>query len=311
MTMSVAHQARAFSQSAAVRARDDLVALHVRGDDRLSWLNGQVTSDVRTIRHGDGLYALAVTVRGKIMADLWVLDRGDQLCVLLPKAALAHVLESFERQIIMEDVTLAADPTLRVISVQGPRASEVIAAAAEVAIESHHCDELGHGGAFVLVNDSELPARLSQLSRCAEALGGCGVGEAGFELARLRAGRGVYGRDFGEQHYPQEAGLKGLAVSFSKGCYLGQEVVCTLENRGKLTRRLVQLQGPIGAPLGIGAELRDAGGGVVGQLTSVAADPEAGHLLALGYVKRSSGAAGSELDSGGCRLHVGAPAGLD
>src|SRR5678810_1228786 len=94
-------EADALLQHAGVRLREDLVLVHVRGDDRLTWLNGQITADARKAADGSAVYGLAVNVRGKIMADLWVLARGAELAVLLPAAALSTVLESFERQIIM------------------------------------------------------------------------------------------------------------------------------------------------------------------------------------------------------------------
>src|SRR5882672_6320506 len=110
MTNSVTEEAQALAHGLAARERDDLTLVRVRGDERRDWLNGQVTNDVRAAQGSQGVYALAVTVRGKIMADAWVLDRGEELAVLLPNATSAHVLESFERQIIMEDVELVPAP---------------------------------------------------------------------------------------------------------------------------------------------------------------------------------------------------------
>jgi folate-binding protein YgfZ len=276
----------------------------VLGEDRCSWLNGQVTNDVRQLGAGQSVYALVVNVRGKVLADLWVLERGEEFLLALPAAALDAVSEAFEQQIIMEDVELSPAPELRCISIQGPRAGEVLAAGA-ANLEHYACDELGRGGQLVVVPQGEQQAALARLIAAAEAVDGCAVSEEGFELARVRAGRPRFGRDFWDQHYPQEAGLKELAVSFNKGCYLGQEVVCTLENRGKLTRLLVRLalgDGPVPAP---GAELRDAtGGGNPGQLTSVVHDPETGGTLALGYVRRALSATGTELRAGDARLQV-------
>jgi folate-binding protein YgfZ len=304
MTSDLAEQARALAETAGVRARDDLALLRVLGDERRSWLNGQITNDVRQLGPGASVYALAVNVRGKVLADLWVLERTDQFLLALPAAALDAVSESFERQIIMEDVELSPAPELRCISVQGPRAGDVLAGV-ETRLERYPCDELGFGGQLVVLEQGELPASLAQLVGSAEAVGGCAVSERGFELARVRAGRPRFGRDFWDQHYPQEAGLKELAVSFNKGCYLGQEVVCTLENRGKLTRVLVRLALGEGPAPDAGAELRDAdGGGNPGQLTSVVHDPETGRTLALGYARRAQSAVGTELRAGEARFKV-------
>ena len=176
----------------------DLVLVRVRGEDRIAWLNGQITNDVRSAQPGSAVYALAVTVRGKIMADVWALDRGEELGILLPASARAEVLESFERQIIMEDVELSAEPALRVLSLQGPRAREL---ASELAWEHHRCDELGSGGLFVLARADDQDA-WPRLSARVEQLGGTVVDEGGFELARLRAGRARFGKDFSRAELP-------------------------------------------------------------------------------------------------------------
>jgi tRNA-modifying protein YgfZ len=92
-------------------------------------------------------------------------------------------------------------------------------------------------------------------------------------------------------------------VSFNKGCYLGQEVICTLENRGRLTRRLTRLRAAQGA-LEPGSELLDAAAKPVGKVTSVVLDPQSGQLLALGYVKHAAANAGAALHSGSTAVDV-------
>jgi len=302
-TASSLDQARALEQIAGVRLRDDLELVRVRGEDAQTWLNGQVTADVRELKAGQGVYSLAVTVRGKIMADLWVVRSGSELGVLLPKTAADTVLASFEHQIIMEDVELVRDPAVRVVSVQGPRAGEVIAAAELEDVDRERCDELGHGGELLLVAAGRADDVHARLVTAARAAGGGAVDDSGFELARLRTGRPRFERDFGLEQYPQEAGLEARAVSFSKGCYLGQEVICTLENRGRLTRRLTRLRAAEGT-LTPGSELVDAAAKTVGKVTSVVLDPESGQLLALGYVKQAAANAGVALHSGGTAVDV-------
>lgn len=306
---SAIQQANFLSVAAGVRRRDDLAVVDITGDDRLDWLNGQVTNDVRAATGTEGVYALAVTVRGKIMADLWVLHRGERLSVVLPRSAQAAVLASFDSQIIMEDVALEPATQEHVISVQGPRAAEVIEGDP---LEHHRCDELGVGGYLVLVPDpAALDAALSRLVASAQRVSGGAVGDAGFELARLRAARGRFGVDFSEPHYPQEAGLIGRAVSFKKGCYLGQEVICTLENRGRTSRQLVLAAGALDAALEPGANLADAEGHLIGQVTSVCRDEERGATLALGYVKAAFANPGARLLAGTTALDVRARVGED
>src|SRR5688500_890999 len=139
---STAEQADALLHTVGVRARDDLRALRLKGDDQRTWLNGQVTADVRNTKAGDAVYALAVNVKGRVLTDLWVLDEGqadgDALLVLLPASTLVSVRASLERQIIMEDVELILDESVRVLSAQGPRAPEACASFAR----AYPCPEL-------------------------------------------------------------------------------------------------------------------------------------------------------------------------
>ncbi len=269
---------------AGVRALDDAV-LRVRGEDARSWLNGQITNDVRGMERGDAAYALVLDGRGKILSDAWVLERGEDVLLVVPRETVDLLREHFEKYIVMEDVDLdVAD--LAVVTVQGPRAAEVAGP------EGYPCDRLGAGGRDRLVRSSDRDATLAALAAAADALGGGEVSREGWELARLRAAVPRFGADFGPAHYPQEAGLKERAVSFTKGCYLGQEVVCTLENRGQLSRRLVRLEGSAARA---GSELR-YGESVVGQITSALHDPARGGALALGYVKRAAATRGARLE---------------
>lgn len=303
---STAEQADALLHTVGVRARDDLRVLRLKGEDQRTWLNGQVTSDVRHTKAGDAVYGLAVNVKGRVLTDLWVLDEGESLLVLMPVTTLENVRASLERQIIMEDVELVVDEDTRVLSAQGPRAPDACAGL----VHAYPCAELGDVGRFVLVTASERDAQLAALTQAAERAQGCAVDEAGFTLARLRVGRPLLGLDFSERAYPQEAGLKGLAVSFNKGCYLGQEVVCTLEHRGKLSRRLVRLESVEGSAA-IGDELVDASGQAIGQITSCATDSASGQMLALGYTKMAHALEGHELRSPSGRFVVRGTAGKD
>jgi tRNA-modifying protein YgfZ len=300
----VIRQAHALAHAAGVRVRDELRLLRVRGDDRLTWLNGQVTNDVRNIAPGTSVRALSINVRGKIMGELWITAASDQLEVFLAESALPHVMESFERYIIMEDVVLEADPHVRVISVQGPSASATVSAVPEAAGHAFAVDELGYGGMFVRTNRDDASALASAIATAAAKIGACAVSEAGYELARLRAKKPRFGIDFDEASYPQEAGLKS-ALSFNKGCYLGQEVVCTLESRGRLHRRLCLLESSTEhqAPAA-GETLHVEPGQDVGTFTSAAYDPEASHWLAFGYIKRAQSAVGTELSSAHDRFLV-------
>jgi tRNA-modifying protein YgfZ len=304
---SVTEQARSIAQRAGFWLREDLTIVRVQGDDRLTWLNGQVTNDLRALESGstNSVRALAVHVKGKILADVWVVARPDELLIMIPKSASAALLESFERYIIMEDVTLSPWPEVQVLSVVGPEAAQLAAAIdsagpAGSKTIAFSCDELGIGG-YAFVGE---PSALASIAASLGAAGVVPVTRDAYELARLRAGVPRFGSDFGDRSYPQEAGLKQL-VSFAKGCYLGQEVVCTLENRGKLSRHLAVFRGTaadggeVPAP---GTSLKTASDESPGEVTSAVYDPESGAVLALGYVKRAHAVPGTTLTAAGTHL---------
>jgi len=275
-----AEQARWLRETVGVRALA-MAAIRVTGEDARSWLNGQITNDVSRTEAGDAVYALAVDTKGKIASDLWALDRGDEgFELVVPADRLAPLLAHLDKYVVMEDVDLEGR-AVTVVSAQGPRH-------AELGLEGFECDRLGAGGTDVV--DGDLAAAVE----AAEALGGGEVSAEAWELARLRAGRPAIGVDFDDKTLPQEAGLRDLAVSFSKGCYVGQEVVCMLESRGQLRRRLVQARADaLPEP---GAEVL-VDGAAVGSVRSGALDPEDGKAWILALVKRKHAVVGLALET--------------
>jgi tRNA-modifying protein YgfZ len=273
--------ARRLAESAGVRRLDDEVC-RVSGEDARSWLNGQITNDVAVPCPGKAVHALIVSLKGRIITDLFVLDAGgDTLDLLLPAGRGDAVAEYLDRFIIMEDVELSPVADAVVLSVQGPSAAQVTADG-----PGWPCARLGTDGREWVVSAGEADQKLAALCRAAEGVGGGAVSRDAWELARLRAGVPTLGVDFGEDTYPQEAGLKERSVSFGKGCYQGQEAVVMLEHRGKPPKKLVQLRVEATKAPTPGSTLTNAEGKNVGYLTSSALDPEAGLCLALGYLKR-------------------------
>lgn len=281
MTDNDAHVAADWIEtSVGVRLRPDLAVIDVGGEDQRTWLNGQISNDVRETQAGDAVYALVLNIRGKILCDLWALDRGDGFSLLVPTHVLDEVRTHLEQYIIMEDVVLTQRAGAVVVSAQGPSSRALLAG---TSLTAFACDELGVGGYHVLTTEADASALMAQLGARATELGGGVIGDGAYEVARLRRAVPRFGKDFDIHHYPQEAGLKQRAVSFSKGCYLGQEVVCTLESRGKLSRKLVALRFNGQAPE-VGDTIATDAGDASGAITSVGLDRDGGH--ALGYVRR-------------------------
>lgn len=283
------------SEFVAVRRLSDSVLVAVEGEDARTWLNGQVTNDVRELHEGVATYALVLGPKGRALADLHVFEVDGILSFETGRAGWPRLREHLERYVIMEDVTLV-ERGLEVLTVVGPDREELVRRAAPDAFGAKvvRTDRLGPT-LDVIVSTDRVEETERALLQAATALGGGPLDEAAWEARRIEAGIPRFGVDFGETTYPQEAGLTQRAVSFRKGCYLGQEVVCMLENRGQVSRMLVRLR--LGADVAAGAPIR-AKDDEVGRVTSVA------FPFALGMVRRAHAVAGARLDVGGAEAEV-------
>ncbi|MFW6050503.1 MAG: YgfZ/GcvT domain-containing protein [Myxococcota bacterium] len=302
MPLSTTEGARALAEAAGVRLLSDQTVLRVSGDDARAWLNGQVTNDVGTPSPGNATYALVVSLKGRVLTDLWVLDHGEVLDLVLPSELAGDVAAHLDRFIIMEDVELEARRDVAVVTVQGPAASRVADRLADG--PWWPCHRLGTGRER-LVPEERAEDVLGEVAAAAAAEGGGDVTEEAWELHRLRVGVPRVRVDFGDFTYPQEAGLKERAVSFGKGCYQGQEAVVMLEHRGKPPKKLVRLELEATTPPDPGTALEDQDGRRLGEITSAAVDPDTpGRCPALGYLKRDAAAEGAHLRCGGATAVV-------
>jgi folate-binding protein YgfZ len=286
-------------QERAVRAGAGLVDRSARGKLALSggeakrFLQGQVTQDVVALEPGTGAYAAFLTNKGKMLGDLRILDAGDELLLDTERVALQALFNMIRRYSLGFDAELHRRTLERgLLSLAGPQARALLgdAAAALGDAEHDHVASVVDGipvrlvatweGVDLLVDS----ARTAELAAALEARGAVPVSEEVAEALRVEAGRPRYGLDLDEGTIPQEAGLNERAVSFTKGCYVGQETVARLFYKGKPNRHLrgLRLSGPV-AP---GTELT-LGERVVGTVGSVAASPEHGPI-ALALVRREA-----------------------
>lgn len=278
----------------------DLATLRVTGADRKSWLNGLVTCDVAKVAPGRALYGLAVSKVGRILADVLVVDAGDALLVGVPRDREAALREHLERFLMMEDAALdSATADFAWVHAHGARARELVdAAAAPSGARTAEHDPTRLGGAIAVVPVTSLDAFAAALADAGATRGT----DAEWEALRIARAVARFGADFDERSYPQEASLEDVAVSFSKGCYLGQEVVCRLQMRGHVTKKLVPLAIEGDAAPEPGAPVSDASGEPVGAVSSVVGAD--GGALALASVKLASAAPGTALSAGGHAARV-------
>jgi folate-binding protein YgfZ len=286
---------------AVVFLATDRAAIEVRGDDRFRWLNAVVSADIAQLesRAKPGApaasYACILSVKGKLLADAWVVSDGERLTAFVPAATADEITALWDAHIVMEDVELARDDGRRLLFVQGHDAAAIVAKAAEagaLGATSGFCeaDAVGLGAGVLTTLTGEAEPAVATLS----AAGATAVSESAWAELHVRRGRPRFGDDFDASHYVQEAGLQTRAVSFTKGCYLGQEVVCMLQNRGKVQRRLVSLA--VSGAAARGDQLW-VDGKAVGQLTSVASEA-AGGAVAIGMVKAAASTPGAKLSLG-------------
>ncbi len=289
----MSEQVAAARASVLVVHDPDSAVLVAAGSDRETWLNGLLTCDVTKARIGEASYGLAVSQKGRVVADVFVIKEAERILLLVPRAVRDELAIVLERYLIMEDAELAKDES-PVAFAHGPRAKDLGGAS---------CDRTGLGGA-VFVGDAALDER-------AIAAGGI-VGDAsGWEALRLERGVARFGVDFDDKTYPQEASLEKRAVSFDKGCYLGQEVVCMLELRGHVKRKLVgfvsdgaKAARAAGATITAGSSVTTDDGVEVGKVSSAIDSPTLGHPVGLAMVKLAVAAPGTSLRIGNAVVRV-------
>jgi tRNA-modifying protein YgfZ len=256
--------------------------LRVRGSERATWLNGVVTCDVAAVEPGRGAFGLLLSKVGKIQADFYVLASSDELVLALSPGTLAGVVIDLERMLVMEDAELdASGPELVCLSLHGPLSGELAKVAATLeGVVAGTLDRTGLGGAVLLLP----PAMLGEVESALAARGAALASDEDWRVLRVERRVGVFGVDYGDKDNPHEAALDRSAVSWSKGCYLGQEVVFMQDARGKLKRRLAQLalEGSLPEP---GTAVLTPGGEVAGEVTSAAFSLVAGAPVALARVR--------------------------
>jgi tRNA-modifying protein YgfZ len=292
---------RALRTAVALVDRSERGKLALTGADAKEFLNGQVSNDVEALEPGSGLYAALLTNKGKMLGDLRVIDLGDELWLDTERVALQALFDTVRRAAVGWRVELHKRTLQQaLLSLVGPRAGEVVGGAPA---PEHANRRARIGGTEVALIATDLGVDVvcaaDDAARVREALAVPGAPEPAAEVLRVEAGRPRYGIDVDETVIPQEAGLNERAVSFSKGCYVGQETVARLHYKGKPNRQLRGLRlsdaVPTGTPLRLGE--RD-----VGRVGSSVVSPRHG-AIALAIVRREA-QVGAELAAGGASATV-------
>jgi folate-binding protein YgfZ len=290
----------------ALRTRGGIVALTnwsrvtVTGADRATFLNNFCTNDIKLLPPGDRREAFFTNVKGKIIGHGLVVCRADELVILGVPGQQTRLTSHLERYVIREDVRLrdtTADRSLLLLAggeAAGVRFDKFRSpdGLGSIGLDVASWNLVGSSFAVVLDLPSEASLRIHELLRdCGFAL----AGEA-FESARIEAGVPLFMVDFDEDNFPQEVNRDRQAISFTKGCYLGQETVARIDALGHVNQRLVSVRffgDQIPKP---GMELSQAGK-KVGRVTSAAWSPRLRAPLALAMVRREANSQGTQLES--------------
>lgn len=323
-----AGEARAARIGCGLVDRSGRGKLCVAGADRVTFLQGMVTNDVNALAPGGGCYAAILTPKGKLVTDLRLGLREDEVLLDVEADRTAVAREFLERHVISEDVTIEdVSARFALFGVYGPSAATVIEAALarrpDGTAEHRHqawtacgttvtaiaARATGDEGFDLLVPSAVAANVFEALVERGAAPGLRPIGWDALEILRVEAGIPRYGADMDEDTILLEAGIEDRAVSFAKGCYVGQEVIARATYRGHVNRRLVGLSfDGLGLP-DRGAELfaPDASGAVVGRITSAASSPALDRVVGLGYVRREHADPGRALaDGSGRRVVVAA-----
>jgi folate-binding protein YgfZ len=310
------------AEHAALRHSAGILDLSYRGRicltgaDRVRFLHGQVTNDIKALREGCGCYAALVTAKGKMESDLNVYCLTDELLLDFEPGLTESVSRRLEKYIVADDVQVVdVAPHYGLLSVQGPKVEPILRRlAVSGGFPSKPFDfvriadtvfgelylmnrpRLGSEGVDVFAPIASLRAVASALVDAAKVAGGCACGWQAFEVARIEAGIPRFGVDMDESNIPLECGIEAQAVSYRKGCYVGQETINRIHSIGHVNRELRGLR--------LEAELKDLpvkgdklfhSGKEAGYVTSAVSSPSLGSPIALGYVRREVNGIGTEL----------------
>jgi len=292
--------------------------VRLEGADRLAFLNNLLTNrtwDKQTksgLSAGQGVYGFFLNGKGRIETDANVLQRDQWTWLEMESRKVEAIADMLDRYLFAERVKIQPElSTLHQLALHGPGAAEILKEATGQAVQQlsglesisarlfeqeatiYRDDQAGVPGFYLIV------ARLQTASVWNGLLDRFGqgdqlgkrrlrpVGWAAFNAARIEAGRPMYGIDFDDSVLPAETGLMNRAVSFTKGCYLGQEIVARMHARGQFARQLVGLRMESEALPIEGAPIYDENANAIGGVTSSTISPLLSNAaIALGYVKK-------------------------
>jgi folate-binding protein YgfZ len=289
------------------------------GADREKFLHGQVTNDVQRLKTGQGCYAALVTAKGKIESDLFIYKLDDELLLDFEPGLTDRVTDRLNKYVIAEEVQIVdVAPHYGLLAVCGPKAGQVVESVfpglllpkepfnwqvisgAEGDTYVINNPRYGVAGFDLFVPTGALEQIAAELEKTGEDFGTRWAGLDASEVVRIEHAIPRFGVDMTEKTLPQEAELQDRAVSFAKGCYIGQEVIARIRTYGQVAKalRLLRLQDDAAQSLPVSGTKIFVGSKEAGFVTSAAISPKYGAAVALAYVRKESNALGTVVQIG-------------
>jgi folate-binding protein YgfZ len=298
------------------------VRLSLTGGDRVRWMNGMVTNNIRDLAVGHGVYAFLLNPQGRILGDMVVYNQGEALVVETDRSQIEKIVATFDHYIIMDDVNVDnLGEKWTALGLSGPKSCALLNAAGiktpemqplEMMTPQCVCDCDCVECKVVRGEDSQYesyevwlaPKDVYKTWQALVRAGATPVGSEALEMQRIVAGIPLYGADIRERDLPQET-EQMRALNFSKGCYVGQEIVERIRSRGNVHRKftgfLVEGRAAIAAGEKVISAEKEAG-----EVTSVATlnTPAGERTIALGYIRREAGIPGRKVMIGAVKATV-------
>jgi len=312
--MSLQNQYHALRHAAGIVDRSSRGRVIVRGADRRTYLQGLLTNDIAALTEGTGCYTAYLTAQGRMIADMRVFETGNHLLVDLNGSLAETVAARWSQFVFSEDVQIANESTTTAeIGVYGPSSAAAVARAfagdrperfselhepvRSLPLYANRVLDFAGSSACVIASDDVgvrgfdiiVPLQLKQdLIAWLKRGGAVQVDDEVVEVCRVEGGRPLFGVDMNEETIPLEAGIEDRAISLTKGCYVGQEVIIRVLHRGhgRVARRLVGIAYEQGNPVPSAGDRIAAADRDIGVVTSAVQSLALGRPIALGYVHR-------------------------
>ena len=325
--MGLLDEYHALRHAAGVVDRSTRGRIVLDGADRRSYLQGLLTNDVEALVEGSGCYAAYLTPQGRMIADMRVFETGKSLLVDLDAALAESVAARWSQFVFSEDVQIAnASASTAEVGVYGPSAARLVARLfagdrgdetgefedilRSLPLYANRVKDLMGARAYVLASDDVgvrgfdivVPANLrDDLLQLIGRFGGVIVSGETVEAVRIEGGKALFGVDMNEDTIPLEAGIEDRAISLTKGCYVGQEVIIRVLHRGhgRVARKLVGITFETASRVPARDDRIVSSGRDVGSITSAVLSPALGRPVALGYVHRDYVQPGTLVDVSG------------